>query len=46
MTNTEIGILILLMAVFWFVMSAPAIANIYWLRSENKRRKKENQKTE
>jgi hypothetical protein len=46
MTNTEIGILMLLIAVFWLVMAAPAIANIYWLRSENKRIKKENQKTE
>jgi uncharacterized integral membrane protein len=46
MTNTEIGIIILLMAVFWLIMSAPAIANIYWLRSENKRIKKESQKTE
>jgi putative copper export protein len=46
MTNTEIGILMLLMAVFWLAMLAPAIANIYWLRSENKRRKKESQKTE
>ena len=45
MTNTEIGILILLMAVFWLAMSALAIANIYCLRSENKRRKKKSQKT-
>ena len=46
MTNTEIGILMLLMAVFWLVIAAPAIANIYWLRSENKRIKRESQKTE
>lgn len=46
MTNIEIGILILLMAIFWLVMAAPAIANIYCFRSENKKIEKERKKNQ
>lgn len=46
MDKIEIGILLLLFAIFWLVMAAPAIADIYWLRSENKRIEKERKKDE
>lgn len=46
MDKIEIVILLLLIAIFWLVMAAPAIANIYWLKSENKRIEKERKKND
>jgi hypothetical protein len=39
MNNIETGIMILIVVIFWLIIAAPSIANIYWLKSKNNQRK-------
>ena len=41
MTNTEIIMLLLLFVILWVANAAPMIANIFHIRSENKKRRRE-----
>lgn len=41
-----VAAILLMIAIFWLIVATPAIANIYWLRSENKKFRKENESNE